>query len=77
MLNITYRDRKTKIKCWVREKTMSHTRLDKSEDGSGHRQGTSAGYEITDGHCYHHLETLRRETIYDLEEDRRDDGETN
>ena len=25
--------------------------LNKSEDGSGPGQGTSAGYEITDGHC--------------------------
>ena len=26
-------------------------RLNKSEDGSGPGQGTSAGYGITDGHC--------------------------
>ena len=25
--------------------------MNKSKDGSGPRQGTSAGYEITDGHC--------------------------
>ena len=25
--------------------------MNKSEDGSGPGQGTSAGYEITDGHC--------------------------
>ena len=45
MLNITYRDRKTNI--WVREKTKV---TDKSEDGSGPAQATSAWYEITGGH---------------------------
>ena len=45
MLRITYRDRTTNI--WVREKT----KLNKSKNGRGHGQGTSAGYEITDGHC--------------------------
>ena len=30
---------------------MSQTRLNKSDDGSEPEQGTSAEYEITDGHC--------------------------
>ena len=45
-LNITYQDRKVNI--WVREKTKV---TDVTEQvGSGHGQGTSAGYDITDGH---------------------------
>ena len=47
----------------------------KSEDGSGPGQGTSAGYEITDGHCVsppgNHTKGKN------LEEGRRDGGETN
>ena len=39
------------------------------EDGSGPGEGTSAGYEITDWHW--------KETEKDLEEGRRDGGETN
>ena len=35
---------------WVREKTKVTYVIDKSEDGSGPGQVTSAGYEITDGH---------------------------
>ena len=46
--------------------------LKKSEDGSGPGQGTSAGYEITDGHCASphghptkgkYIEEDRRETL--------------
>ena len=45
--------------------------MNKSEDGSG-----PAGYEITDGQCVSPLEnpTKRKDVV---EEDRRDDGETN
>ena len=48
MLNITYRKRKTNIS--VREKTKV-TYVIESKGGSGYGHGTSAGYEITDGHC--------------------------
>ena len=70
MLNITCRDRK--IIVWVREKTKV---TDKSEDGSGPGQGTSAGYKITDGHCVSPLGNHTKGK--DLEEDQRDVGETN
>ena len=58
MLNITYRGREIYI--WVRKKT-NVTYMLKSENGSGHGQGTSAECKITDGHCILHLETLRKE----------------
>ena len=41
--------------------TVTHTWLNKSQGGSGHGQRTSAGYELTHGHCVSHLETLRKE----------------
>ena len=52
-------------------KQLSQTWFNKSEDGSG-----PAGYEITDGQCVSPLEnpTKRKDVV---EEDRRDDGETN
>ena len=46
-----------------------------SEDGSGPGRGTSAGYKITDGHCV--SPTGNPTKGKDLEEDRRDGGETN
>ena len=49
--------------------------MNKSEDGSGPGQGTSAGYEITDGHCVSPPGKTTKEK--DLAEDRRDVGETN
>jgi len=49
--------------------------LNKSEDGSGLGQGTSAGYEITDGFCVSPPGNPMKGT--DLEEDQRDGGETN
>ena len=45
--------------------------MNKSEDGSGPGQGTSAGYEITDGHCASPPENPTKGK--DLEEDRRDE----
>ena len=49
--------------------------LNKSKDGSGPGQGMSAGNEITDEHCAspHGSPTKGK----DLEEGRRDGGETN
>ena len=49
--------------------------MNKSEDGSGRGQGTSAGYKITDGHCVlpHGNPTKGK----DLEEGRRDYEEKN
>ena len=35
--------------------------MNKSEDGSGPGQGTSAGYEITDVHCVSSTGNLRKE----------------
>ena len=49
--------------------------MDKSEDGNGPGQGTSAGYEITDGHTVSLPGNPTKGN--DLEEDQRDDGETN
>ena len=51
MLNTTYRDRKTNI--WVREKTKftDVIELVRRRKWTWAEQGTSAGYEITDGHC--------------------------
>ena len=72
MLNITYRDRKTNIR--VREKTQV-TEVNMSEDGSRPGQGTSAGYEITDGHCV--LPPGNPTKGKDLEESRRDGEVTN
>ena len=46
-----------------------------SEGGSGRGQGTSAEYEITDGHCVSPPGNLTKGK--DLEEDRRDGGKTN
>ena len=59
MLSITYRVRKTNI--WVRG-DKGHIR-DKSEDGNGPGQDTSAEYETTMDVVFHHRQTLRRETI--------------
>ena len=60
---------------WVKEKQRSQTCLTKSKDGSGPGQCTSAGYEITDERC---VSPLRNHTKgKDLEEVRRDGGETN
>ena len=72
MLNITYRDRNTNI--WVREKTKVTDVIEKSEDGSGPVHGTSAGYEITDGHSASPPGNLTKGK--DLEEDRRETLET-
>ena len=47
MLNIAYRDTQTYI--WIREKTKVTDVIERDRSGPGH--GTSAGYEITDGHC--------------------------
>ena len=55
ILNITCRTGKR-----YENRQRSQTWVNKSETGSGHEQGTSVGYEIT---VYHHLETLRKETI--------------
>ena len=49
ILNITYRDRKTNI--WVREKKYVKEVIRKVRRGNGLGQGTTAGHEITDGHC--------------------------
>ena len=49
--------------------------MKKSEDGSGPELGTSAEYEITDGHCISLPGNLSKGK--DLEEDQRDGGETN
>ena len=49
--------------------------MNKSEDGSGSGQGTSAGCEITDGHCVSPLGNPTKGK--DLEVDWRDVGETN
>ena len=49
--------------------------LNKSEDGSGRGQGTSAGYEITDGRCVSPPGNPTKGE--DPDENRRDDGETN
>ena len=59
----------------VREQTNA-TDVNKSENGSGPGQGTSAEYEITDGHRVSppHENPSKG---YDLEEVRRDGGETN
>ena len=61
-----------------KEHASSRTKKDgkeyKSEDGSGTGQGALAGYEITDGHC---VSPPGNPTRKDLEEDRRDVGETN
>ena len=65
MLNIIYRDKKTNI--WVREKTKV---TDVIEQVRRPGQGTSAGYEITEI-------TGNPMKGKDLEEDRRDVGETN
>jgi len=48
--------------------------LHKSEDGNGHGQGTSAGYEITDRHCVAPPGNPTKGRS--LEEDRRDVVET-
>ena len=48
--------------------------MNKSQDGSGPEQGTSAGYEITDGHRESPLGNPTKGK--DLEEDRRYVGET-
>ena len=53
----------------------SQTCLNNSEDGSGPGQGTSAEYEITDGHNVSPPGNLAKGQY--LEEDRRDGGETN
>ena len=45
----------------------SQTRLNKTEDGSGPGQGTSAGYEITDGDCVSPHEKTQRKTGETLE----------
>ena len=60
---------------WVREKTKVTDVIDKSEDGSGHGQGASAGYEKTDGHCVSPPGNHTKGKY--LEEDRGDVGETN
>ena len=44
--------------------------MNKSEDGSGPEQGTSAGYEITDGHCVSPPGNPKKK---DLEDGRRDE----
>ena len=55
--------------------TYRYRKTNKLEDGSGPGQGTSAEYEITGGHC---VSPPRNPTKgKDLEEDRRDVGETN
>ena len=48
--------------------------IDQIRIGSGHRQGTSAGYEIIDGVCV--LPPGDPMKGKDLEEDRRDVGDT-
>ena len=48
MLNMAYWDRKTNI--WVREKTKVTDVIEQVRRRSGRGQGTSAGYEIIDGH---------------------------
>ena len=70
MLNIAYRDRKTNI--WVREKTKV---ADVIEQVRRRKTGTSARYEITDGHCVSPPGNPTKGK--DLEEDRRDSGERN
>ena len=49
--------------------------LNKTEDGSGHGQGTAARYEITNRDCVSPPGNSTKGK--DLEEDRRDVGETN
>ena len=71
LLNITFRDRKTNI--WIRDKTMVTDVIE--QVGSGPGQGTSAGYEITDGHCASPPGNPTKGK--DLKEGRRDVGETN
>ena len=67
---ITYRDRNTNIR--VRENTKVTVR---SRNWTWAREGTSAAYEITDGHSVSPLGSPMKGK--DLEEDRRYDGETN
>ena len=49
--------------------------IEQVEDGSGPGQGTSAGYEITDGHCLSPSGNTTKGKH--LEEGRLDGGETN
>ena len=58
-----------------KKRRRSQKRLYKSEDGSVHGQGTSAGYEITDGHSV--LPHGNPTKGIHLEEGRRDGGEKN
>ena len=71
MLNITYRDRKTNI-C-IRKKTKATDLIEQVR--SGPEQGTSAGYEITDGHCVSPPGNPMKGK--DVEEGQRDSGEMN
>ena len=58
---------------WVREKTKVKDMIE--QDGSGPGQGTLAAYEITNGH---HVSPPGNPTKgKDLEEEWRDDGDTN
>ena len=49
--------------------------MNNSEEGSGHGQGTSAEYEITNGHRVSPPGNPMKGN--DVDDDRRDDGETN
>ena len=73
MLNVTYQERTTNI--WVREKTEVTDVIEQVRRGSRPGQGTSAGYEITNGHCVSPPGNPMKGK--DLEENRRDVGETN
>jgi len=58
----------------VRANTKATDVIEQEDDGSGPRQGTLAGYEITDGHCV--LPLGNRTKGKDQDEDWRDVGET-
>ena len=73
MLNIAYRDRKTNI--WVREKTMVIYVTEQVRRRKWTWAGTSAGYEIIDRNCVSPLGNPTKGK--NLEEGRRDGGETN
>ena len=73
MFNITYRDRKTNI--WVREKTQVTDVIEQVR----RRKWTWAGHvrKIRDNRWTLDITSCKTMTRKDLEEDRRDVGETN